>query len=216
MRENVIQKLDKNIIETLRGDKNVISAHCHNRTGGGYVDFGLIKESDIPLYFEQQAKQVSAKVLPTSTIYNFEANGVALKLTFTTPLLYDDLTILSRPVSYISYEVESIDNQDHEIQIFFETTPEWAVDEKSQLIESDMFDSNSLRFIKSGTLSQDILGKKGDDVRIDWGYFYMVGKKDLSTMMISSLDKTKELFTEKGHLDNNMERDLSEIGRAHT
>ncbi|MBR4756678.1 MAG: DUF4965 domain-containing protein, partial [Bacteroidales bacterium] len=38
-------------------------------------------------------------------------------------------------------------------------------------------EEGGLVYLKSGTLSQEVLGKKGDDRRIDWGYFYLVSEK---------------------------------------
>ena len=46
-------------------------------------------------------EQVNLQVLPTRTIYTFEAAGVELRLTFLSPLLTDDLDLLSRPVTEI-------------------------------------------------------------------------------------------------------------------
>lgn len=85
----------------------MIAAHCHNQTGGGYVDFGIYEKSKQKSYFTTNAKQTSAIVNPTQTLYTFLAGGVELELTFTSPLLCDDLYLLSRPVNYISYRVKS-------------------------------------------------------------------------------------------------------------
>jgi hypothetical protein len=41
----------------------------------------------------------------------------------------------------------------------------------------DGFEQDNLIFAKTGTEEQAILAKKGDDLRIDWGYFYMVAEK---------------------------------------
>jgi hypothetical protein len=49
-------------------------------------------------------EQKSLTVLPTRTIYTFEGAGVELKLTFMTPALPDDLDVLSRPVTYVTWE----------------------------------------------------------------------------------------------------------------
>ena len=110
----------------------MIAAYCKNKTGGGYVDFGLyVKEPD-KTFFDQEAEQVSAMVLPTQTLYAFEAGPVQLDVTFTAPLLCDDLYLMARPVNYISYEVVSKDGQQHDVQVYIEATPQWAVNETGQ------------------------------------------------------------------------------------
>src|SRR5688500_18174511 len=49
--------------------------------------------------FPAAMRQVSVDVLPTRTIYLFEAAGIELRLTFLSPLLTDDLDLLSRPAT---------------------------------------------------------------------------------------------------------------------
>ncbi|HTM56205.1 MAG TPA: DUF4964 domain-containing protein, partial [Pirellulales bacterium] len=51
------------------------------------------------------ATQRSLEVRPTQTIYQFEAAGARLALTFTAPLLLDDLELVSRPANYVTFEV---------------------------------------------------------------------------------------------------------------
>ena len=53
--------------------------------------------------------QISKVVTPTRTIYEFENSAIHLTLTFFTPALAGDLMILSRPVTYISWDVRSVD-----------------------------------------------------------------------------------------------------------
>src|SRR5438105_13013125 len=45
-------------------------------------------------------EQTGLQVLPTRTIYTFAGGGVRLTLTFTTPMLPDDLDVLTRPLTY--------------------------------------------------------------------------------------------------------------------
>jgi hypothetical protein len=82
--------------------------------------------------FVNTAVQKSASMLPTQTIYTFDCGPVDLDLIFTTPLLMDNLALMSRPVSYVSYQVRSKDKTSHDVQIYFEATPQWAVNNVSQ------------------------------------------------------------------------------------
>src|ERR1700744_703300 len=59
--------------------------------------------------------QASVQVLPTRTIYSFAGAGVHLTLTFMTADLPDDLDLLSRPVTYLTWEVQSDDKQKHDV-----------------------------------------------------------------------------------------------------
>src|SRR6266545_884457 len=64
--------------------------------------------------------QTNLEVLPTRTIYTFEGEGVRLTLTFMTPALPEDLDVLSRPVTYLTYDVRSTDSETHDLQFYFD------------------------------------------------------------------------------------------------
>lgn len=207
---NVVAELKDEVKKTLKPGKNVIAAYCKNKTGGGYVDFGLyVKEPD-KTFFDQEAEQVSAMVLPTQTLYAFEAGPVQLDVTFTAPLLCDDLYLMARPVNYISYEVVSKDGQQHDVQVYIEATPQWAVNETGQPVVCERLEKNGQTFLKAGTKEQPVLAKRGDDLRIDWGYFYLVGNtSDRSAMMIADYYTPKKAFAANGKVENTADRNLS-------
>jgi len=50
-------------------------------------------------------KQTSVTVNPTTTVYTFTHKACDLKVSFVTPLLMDRLEVLTRPVSYVFYEI---------------------------------------------------------------------------------------------------------------
>lgn len=180
---NVQQPLSEDIKALLKKGDNIITAHCHNRTGGAYVDFGLYENEPEKAALTNTAIQKSVTVLPTQTLYTFDCGPVELDLIFTSPLLLDDLDLMSRPISYISYQVRSKDEAAHDVQIYFEATPQWAVHDKSQPVNYEVIERDGLKFLKTGTIEQPILEKRGDDVRIDWGYFYLAGVQDKATTL---------------------------------
>src|SRR5687768_7584548 len=77
---------------------------------------GLFPESAAPM------RQLSVEVLPTRTIYVFEAAGVVLRLTFMSPLLPEDLDLVSRPVTYVTMDVRSIDGSPHSVSLYYDVT----------------------------------------------------------------------------------------------
>jgi hypothetical protein len=118
-------------------------------------------------------KQISLRVLPTRTIYEFEAAGVRLTLTFTTPTLPDDLDILSRPVTYLTWDARSIDGKTHEASVYYDNSAELVVDQPDQEVVWSRPEIKGLTVMKLGTKAQAVLKKSGDDRRIDWGYEYL-------------------------------------------
>jgi hypothetical protein len=176
-KSNVVLPLDNEMRKLLvKGGKNVIAAHCFNKSGGGVVDFGIFQDTDQAAVFAQAAVQKSVGLSATQTHYVFTCGAVDLNLTFVSPLLPKNLDVLSRPVNYISYEVKATDGKNHDVQIYFEATPEWAVDQLSQEVSIEKGKTEGLTYFKAGTTEQPILAKQGDDRRIDWGYFYLCGK----------------------------------------
>ena len=56
--------------------------------------------------------QRSVAVLPTRTLYSFEGNGVRVTLTFLTAALPEDIDLLSRPVTYLTWDAQATDGYD--------------------------------------------------------------------------------------------------------
>lgn len=198
-KNGVVLKIDASLLNS--EGENVIAAHCLDRGGLAYVDFGIYKESDQQEVFAQTAVQDSVALSATQTHYGFTCGPVNLKLEFTSPLLPDDLDLLSRPINYINYEVTSNDGNSHEVELYFETTPQWAVNEPSQEVEVTKGNAGNIGYLKAGTTEQPILQKKGDNVRIDWGYVYLAAKDgENSSMSIGNYFDAKKAFAENGSL----------------
>jgi hypothetical protein len=202
---NVVLVLDDGLRKLLiPGGKNVIAVHCRNKAGGGYVDFGLYQENEKGEIFPQTAVQKSVALSATQTHYEFACGPVDLKLNFVSPLLTDRLEILSRPVNYVNYTVSSTDGAKHDVQIYFEATPEWAVHNILQEVTLEKTQTDGLTCLKTGTVQQPVLEKKGDNVRIDWGYFYLCGKTSANrSYALGGYQEAKSQFARNGKLDQN-------------
>ncbi|MEO5716037.1 MAG: DUF4965 domain-containing protein [Luteolibacter sp.] len=125
--------------------------------------------------------QTSVEVLPTRTIYAFEGAGVALTLTFMTPVLPADIDLLSRPLTYVTYDFRATDGAKHEVTFDFDASAEITVNNGSQKVVGTLEEVKAqpvdLVAVKVGSASQMVLAKKGDDIRIDWGYLYLAAPK---------------------------------------
>ena len=118
----------------------------------------------------EKLPQTGCVIRPMTTIYTFENDLVEMELTFTSPLLLNDLMILSRPVSYVSYKVTPKDGQKHDIHVHFGFSGEFCVNETTQQVEIGLT-TYSINF-SSGT--ENMLKRCGDDHRIEWGTFHVV------------------------------------------
>jgi hypothetical protein len=161
----------------LKKGTNVLAIHCANTAGGSWLDAGLVNEVRTKAGGILLAKQKKVEVNATQTIYDFECVGVDLKVTFTSPLLMNDLNIFSRPVSYISYKVKANDGRNHQVKVLFSASTSIAVNTPSQQVTTQKYAAQSLSILKAGTIEQPVLKKKGDDLRIDWGYMYVATPK---------------------------------------
>jgi hypothetical protein len=119
------------------------------------------------------AMQQWVSINATQTKYQFTCGGVDLTLTFTSPLLLDDLTLLSRPITYLSCRMRSNDGGQHGAQLYLGVAGALASNTPDQELKIDQGTAGNLVWLRAGTKEQPILGRKGDDVRIDWGYLYV-------------------------------------------
>jgi Glutaminase A six helical-hairpin domain/Domain of unknown function (DUF5127)/Domain of unknown function (DUF4964) len=132
---------------------------------------------------------------PTQTIYVFDGAGIELRLTFTTPLLPDSLDLISEDASYITWKVKSTDGKLHRVSLYFDGDGEFCVNTPDQRIVWGRLKLPGVDVMKMGSQMQPVLEKKGDDLRIDWGYVYFCsprGQNGLS--VIAPADEARDAF----------------------
>jgi hypothetical protein len=168
--------------DRLINGENVLAIHCANTAGGAWLDAGLLDEVKAKPDYILLAKQKSVEINATQTIYNFECVGVDLQVTFTSPLLMNDLSVFSRPVSYISYKVKSNDGKNHDVKVFLDASTTIAVNRPTQEVTAQKYSASALSILKAGSAAQPVLQKKGDDLRIDWGYMYVAAPKSANAV----------------------------------
>ena len=156
----------------LKKGKNILAVQVKNTAGGRFIDADLVVQPELDINV-QMAKQNSVKVEATRTIYNFTCGGVNLDVTFISPLLLDNIELTERPVSYINYAVHAADGKLHEVKVLFTASSDLAVNLPEQPVSAWKSSIPGLSVLKAGTVTQPVLKKKGDDVRIDWGYLYL-------------------------------------------
>ena len=143
-------------------------------------------------------EQTDLTIRPTNTIYTFEGAGVRVTLTFTNPNLPDDLMLLSRPATYLTWNVKPLDGKAHNVKIYFDATAELCVNTVDQEVVARRDDTDALDVLRMGTDSQKILAKSGDNIRIDWGYFYAAADKGAASAAIAPSSVARKSFLKNG------------------
>jgi Domain of unknown function (DUF4965)/Domain of unknown function (DUF5127)/Domain of unknown function (DUF1793)/Domain of unknown function (DUF4964) len=146
-------------------------------------------------------EQRSVKVLPTRTIYQFEAGGVGITLTFMTPALPADLDVMSRPVTYVTWTVHSQDAKEHSVSVYFDASGQLAVDSSAQAVVASRLRFGGTTALRVGSQQQPTLQKSGDYIRIDWGYLYVVAPPGAGAeQVITSRRSAREGFAKTGSI----------------
>jgi hypothetical protein len=168
--------LSKTIAQKLRKGKNVLAMYCENTGGQAYIDAGLYDR--LPPVVIDQAVQKKVEITGTQTKYEFICGPVSLTVDFLSPLLLNDLDLYSRPISYVTLKVVSTDGKQHDLILNFDASEDIARNRPGQTITGDIYTQDGVQYHKAGTKDQPILKRKGDDVRIDWGYRYIAIKEN--------------------------------------
>ena len=130
-----------------------------------------------------------------STKYTFKNEKIRLEACFTTPLLPENPDIFSRPVSYLKLSAFSVDKKAHDVSVTISASEELCLDTAGQSeVVCEKVDLADVVCVKMGNKEQKVLNRSGDDLRIDWGYFYLAicgdnastdfGKKELTEVSV--------------------------------
>lgn len=123
---------------------------------------------------QEALAQTDLAVTATRTCYTFEGAGIELRASFWTPLLMEDLDLMSRPCSYLDVEVASLDGKAHQVQVNWLFDGGFCCDGKEPVpMTGGSYPQGDRSIAWMGQKKQTPLGHSGDGVTMDWGYLYL-------------------------------------------
>ncbi|MBQ2848534.1 MAG: DUF4965 domain-containing protein [Clostridia bacterium] len=142
--------------------------------GKEYTFFGYHRD-------KHKLTQISLEIDALSTTAVFENDEIILKAVFTSPVIPDDYMLLTRPVSYLSVSYSSRDGKEHDVKINVRASEELCLDKAWQNdVDIKEISIGSVKGMQMGNVEQKPLNRCGDDVRIDWGYFYLAVDSEIA------------------------------------
>ncbi len=162
-------------------------------------------------------QQVALTLTPLHTTYRFEQTGVRLEVQFFTPSFPKDLDVLSRPVTYLTWTVQSTDGKPHNVDLMLDVDPRIAINDESQPVTWGRTHTKNLTLLNVGSQEQQELHQAGDNVRIDWGYFHLIVPDGEHAQAALSYDSMAQ-FGRDGRLPESDDMDMPRpaVWRAHT
>ncbi len=137
-------------------------------------------------------EQTEMDVDALSTRYTFENEKIRLFVKFMTPIFPDSPELISRPVSYMDVSWEATDERAHDVSVTVSALDELCLNRRAESpVVCEDVSSESIAIIKMGNSVQNVLARDGDDLRIDYGYFYLcsVGGKALEPETVKYVGK---------------------------
>lgn len=156
-------------------------------------------------------KQVGVRVLPTRSVYDFDDGHVHVTLTFLTPSLPENLDVLARPLTYLTWTVRAVDGIAHTVSIYDSTSSLLAVNSPDQKVTWARTTTDGLTVLRVGTVDQTLLQPAGDDTRIDWGHAYVAALAGQSRAAIGSSASLSDHFINRSDVPD---RDDTRMPRA--
>lgn len=187
------------ILKKLHRGENTLAIHCTNTGGAAWLDAGLATRE--PVQHIEPAVQIGLYVTATQTKYIFSCGAVDLEVDFLSPLLAGNLDLLSRPVSFVRFAITATDNKIHEANILFGESSSVAGYNGDEIMKATAYQTKNLNVLNCGTEVQPILQKKGDDLRIDWGYAYLATPQQKQyTVKLTSMQNIIKDYVTNGFL----------------
>ncbi len=164
-------------------------------TGAKKAMEGIIKVDDVSYRFmgtakgEKEMEQTGLHITPTGSYYTFRGGNVNLRLTFLTPLLLAEPELISRPCSYIAYDISSEDGKIHTVELEVSMEEGHCYDGPAQReMTGGVHCMERFTAAWMGQKKQAPLSHSGDDITIDWGYLYLAAPKDGAALSYEKRD----------------------------
>jgi len=140
-------------------------------------------------------------VTPTRTIITLESAEIEMRVCFFTPAFPDDMRIMARPVTYLAWDVTSRDGASHDVTLYFDIDGDIATNSGDESVVWSRAKTTGLEMLRIGSQEQPMLEQYGDNLRINWGYFYLAVPEAQGAVSMAAGNRTdRDRFVSAGEL----------------
>jgi hypothetical protein len=113
------------------------------------------------------------EITPTRTIVTLANSQIELQLCFFTPAFPDDIRVMARPVTYLTWTIQSRDGNAHDVTLYLDVSGNVATNLPNEAVIWSRGHIKGLQLLRIGSQKQTVLEQSGDNLRINWGNFYL-------------------------------------------
>lgn len=134
--------------------------------------------------------QNKVRVEPWRTIYNFSTPTNTLELI----VLFSQPTAVEDPYTYITFNVRSLDQNAHNVRIYFDEGPNLGIDGKGEKVYWSRVDGD-VTILTMNSYNQIPFDVRGDGTRNNWGYAHLIsGNKSITSGYQAFGDDLRQAF----------------------
>jgi hypothetical protein len=160
-------------------------------------------------------EETDRKLTPTRTIVTLQNTNIEIRICFLTPAFPDDMQVMSRPVTYLSWDVKSHDGAEHDVTLYLDVDGSIATDTDKEAVVWSRAKIPGLHLLRVGTQKQTMLEQWGDNLRINWGSFYLaVPDADGAASLAAGSGDDRDRFNENGQLPESDDLDQPRVPQS--
>jgi hypothetical protein len=137
-------------------------------TGSKMALYGVVRVDGVAYRFmggrewlANAAEQVALTIDATKTRYAFRCGPIELGVAFVSPMLVDDLDLLSRPATFLTISARALDAEAHRISVYVDMTGEWAVNLPHERVTYELREAHGVKAATFRSELQRILPEAG-------------------------------------------------------
>ncbi len=146
-------------------------------------------------------KETARSITPTRSIFTLQNSTVEIQLCFFTPAFPDDMRVMARPVSYLTWTVRSLDGARHQVTLYLDVAGTIATNAPDEPVVWSRGHIAGMDLLRAGSQRQPMLEQWGDNLRINWGYFYVaVPEGQGAVSLAAGNEDDRKVFAQQGTL----------------
>jgi hypothetical protein len=146
-------------------------------------------------------EETGRSITPTRTLITLASPEVEIRLCFFTPAFPDEIRLMARPVTYLSWDVTSRDGAKHDVTLYLDIDGNIATNTPDESVVWSRARVPGLELLRVGSQKQPMLEQYGDNLRINWGYFYLAVPKGQGPVSMAAGNQTdRDRFVTSGKL----------------